>query len=206
MWVSKEFKICASHIIPNHPGRCRNLHGHNWRIVVSVNGDKDPGTGMVMDFAVLKKAVEPIVMRWDHQHLNYHILLPTAENIAIRLAHDCWPILGVIPKVLINETDNSEAIFDPEIDSEREFHAAPGNKKLWQSPLEGIIPVFRDMKARAVWYSRQMDEEQKLLAKLHKVGSRIANFKQYKDSLDENEAKHLLDELEQIKEQQTKNE
>lgn len=71
--------IESSHIIPNHPGKCRNLHGHSWNITVSLEAaDVKPETGMVIDFGIVKD----VIRAYDHQHLNDHLPLPTAENLA----------------------------------------------------------------------------------------------------------------------------
>lgn len=69
MELCKEFSFEASHILPNHPGKCSNLHGHSWVLSVSIRGPLDPSTGMVADFADLKAAVQPVVDELDHAHL-----------------------------------------------------------------------------------------------------------------------------------------
>ncbi|MDR0942971.1 MAG: 6-carboxytetrahydropterin synthase QueD [Ruminococcus sp.] len=59
----------AAHFLSGHPGRCRNIHGHRWEVVVSlssalkVGGDSD---GMVIDFSEAKKGLESVVERFDH--------------------------------------------------------------------------------------------------------------------------------------------
>jgi queuosine biosynthesis protein QueD len=69
MEISKTFKFEASHVLPNHPGKCSNLHGHSWVLTVSIKGDIDPNTGMVADYGDLAKAVNPIINDLDHAHL-----------------------------------------------------------------------------------------------------------------------------------------
>lgn len=81
--VEDEFN--ASHIIPGHPGKCRNLHGHSYSVEVFVTGDRLDRNGILegADFAQLKKALSEVVDRYDHMHLNDIIPSnPTAENIA----------------------------------------------------------------------------------------------------------------------------
>lgn len=70
MIISKSFTFEASHILPKHPGKCSRLHGHSWKLTVSVEGNINPSTGFVCDYAELSKVVhvhviEPI----DHSHL-----------------------------------------------------------------------------------------------------------------------------------------
>jgi len=78
-----EFHFAAAHRLPRYEGPCFRMHGHNYRLVVVVEGDVDPATGMVADFGALKGAVqEHVLARCDHRTLNDLLDNPTAENIA----------------------------------------------------------------------------------------------------------------------------
>jgi 6-pyruvoyltetrahydropterin/6-carboxytetrahydropterin synthase len=72
-------------------GRCAAQHGHNYRIEVTVQGEPDPVTGMVMDLAELKEVIEREVMaRFDHRDLNrdtpyFEKRPPTPEQFAVVL-------------------------------------------------------------------------------------------------------------------------
>jgi len=75
----------ASHIIPGHPGKCKNLHGHTYRVEVFVKGDRLDNNGILegSDFTLLKKSLAEVVGKYDHRHMNDTIAgNPTAENIA----------------------------------------------------------------------------------------------------------------------------
>ena len=92
--ITKEFKFEAAHFLPNHDGKCRNLHGHSYVLYVSVKGqiiESGPKEGMVMDFADISKIVkENIIEKWDHQNLNEVLgFTTTAENLAV----ECMRIL-----------------------------------------------------------------------------------------------------------------
>jgi 6-pyruvoyltetrahydropterin/6-carboxytetrahydropterin synthase len=71
-------------------GKCNNPHGHghNYTLEVTVAGEPDPVTGMVLDLGELKRILEREVMqRMDHRHLNYEVpelagKIPTCENVA----------------------------------------------------------------------------------------------------------------------------
>lgn len=70
-------------------GKCNNLngHGHNYTVLVTVQGELDPMTGLVTDVEMLDRVVhEKIVDRFDHQHLNFdpafQDLVTTGENLA----------------------------------------------------------------------------------------------------------------------------
>jgi 6-pyruvoyltetrahydropterin/6-carboxytetrahydropterin synthase len=59
--------FCSAHLIAGHE-RCECLHGHNWRVSVSLEGEVDE-RGMVMDFLELKRMVEEECSRLDHRLL-----------------------------------------------------------------------------------------------------------------------------------------
>ncbi|MDG2939547.1 6-carboxytetrahydropterin synthase QueD [Bisgaard Taxon 10/6] len=68
--VSKEFSFDMAHILDGHDGKCRNLHGHTYKLQVEVSGDlyqQGPKKGMVMDFADLKDIVKTLILApMDH--------------------------------------------------------------------------------------------------------------------------------------------
>lgn len=70
--LTKEFNFEMSHLLHNYDGLCRNIHGHSYRLFVTIKGtpindEKDPKNGMVMDFGDLKSIVfSEIVDRLDH--------------------------------------------------------------------------------------------------------------------------------------------
>lgn len=69
MKIAKEFRWEMGHRLPNHDGACRNLHGHSYRMVVEVEGEVNPETGMVIDFADISAKVKPLVAELDHAFL-----------------------------------------------------------------------------------------------------------------------------------------
>ena len=81
--VVREFPFDAAHFLPNHPGRCRNMHGHTYRLQVWCEGPIDAESGMVLDFQDIKDVVKARVLDLvDHTLLNDRIENPTAERIA----------------------------------------------------------------------------------------------------------------------------
>jgi 6-pyruvoyltetrahydropterin/6-carboxytetrahydropterin synthase len=70
--VTREFTFEAAHVLRNYDGPCRNVHGHSYRLFVTVSGvpsgeNENPKCGMVIDFGDLKKIVmEKIVNIFDH--------------------------------------------------------------------------------------------------------------------------------------------
>ena len=81
-FVTREFTFEAAHSLPWHQGKCARLHGHSYRLVVTVEGPLDEH-GVVLDFADLSTLVTTHVLeRFDHQHLNKLFDNPTAEIVA----------------------------------------------------------------------------------------------------------------------------
>jgi 6-pyruvoyltetrahydropterin/6-carboxytetrahydropterin synthase len=75
----------AAHSLPRHPGKCKNLHGHTYKVEIVVEGEKKEDTECVADFAEVKAQVEEVLDLLDHKHLNEIIDYPTSENIALFL-------------------------------------------------------------------------------------------------------------------------
>ncbi len=78
MLLKTEFTFDAAHKLVGYEGACANLHGHTWRVVIWIEGDKLDKLGILWDFTNIKN----IEKRFDHKCLNEQMLLnPTAENI-----------------------------------------------------------------------------------------------------------------------------
>ena len=69
--VAKEMVFDAAHFITDHPGKCVNLHGGRYNLVIKVKGRIDPYTGFVVDYGYLKAVVQrEVIEALDHKHLN----------------------------------------------------------------------------------------------------------------------------------------
>ncbi len=68
MKIAKEFKWEMGHRLPFHDGKCINLHGHSYKLLVEFSGDIDKN-GMVLDYYDVKKIVGPIVEDLDHSFM-----------------------------------------------------------------------------------------------------------------------------------------
>jgi 6-pyruvoyltetrahydropterin/6-carboxytetrahydropterin synthase len=69
--ITKEVYFCYGHRLMNHPGKCRNLHGHSVKAAISLAQESLNDQGMVCDFGDIKEAVEAYV----NQHLDHNFLL-----------------------------------------------------------------------------------------------------------------------------------
>ncbi len=103
--LTKRVEFCAAHSYANPAwseeenrrvfGGCANVHGHNYVLEVTIQGEPSPETGMVMDLKTLKDLiVEAVVDRFDHKHLNWDVpyfkeKVPTPENLAVVI----WELL-----------------------------------------------------------------------------------------------------------------
>jgi len=84
--VTAEAHFSSGHYLRDYHGRCENPHGHNYRICVTLTGKELQENGILFDFRVLKKMIEPIVDGLDHQMINdippFIQYNPSAENLA----------------------------------------------------------------------------------------------------------------------------
>jgi 6-pyruvoyltetrahydropterin/6-carboxytetrahydropterin synthase len=87
--ICRRFRFEAAHYLPSHEGKCKNLHGHSYKVEVAIRGpiqeeENHPEHGMVMDFSNLKNIFNYLVGDiFDHNYLNDQIdRVPTAENLA----------------------------------------------------------------------------------------------------------------------------
>jgi len=70
MKIAKEFRWEMGHRLSFHDGKCINLHGHSYKALIEIEGDKDKN-GMVLDYYELKKWVKPVIEELDHAFMVY---------------------------------------------------------------------------------------------------------------------------------------
>jgi len=118
MKIGRIFRFEAAHHLPHHEGKCKELHGHSYKLEVEVEGGiqktETPEKGMVTDLSNLKKAVqEMIIDQLDHSCINTKIENPTGENILMwiteRLYGDLPKVINIscITRLRLWETENS---------------------------------------------------------------------------------------------------
>lgn len=139
--VTQQIDFCYGHRLLNYEGKCRYLHGHNGRAVISLEGETLDARGMLVDFTDIKRTLRA----WIDQELDHRMILhrddpllpvlqqyqqpvyliphnPTAENIA-RLIFDRADEMGFpVVDVTLWETVNSCASYKREL-------ARPGNTR-----------------------------------------------------------------------------
>jgi len=89
--VTIEETFAAGHALRNYRGKCENVHGHNYRAEVALQGAELDAIGLLVDFVEMKRVVHAVLDRMDHQWLNdfppFDVLNPSAENM-VKYIHD----------------------------------------------------------------------------------------------------------------------
>jgi 6-pyruvoyltetrahydropterin/6-carboxytetrahydropterin synthase len=127
VYVTRRAQFSAAHRLHNPEltddenvriyDKCNNPsgHGHNYDVEVTVAGEPDPETGMVIDLKVLKQLLnDHVIEKLDHKHLNHDVdfmrdVIPTAENIAIKIWERLEPhiVQGKLYSVKLYESHNN---------------------------------------------------------------------------------------------------
>jgi 6-pyruvoyltetrahydropterin/6-carboxytetrahydropterin synthase len=120
--VTIEETFAAGHALRNYRGKCENVHGHNYRCQVTLEGAQLDSIGLLVDFVELKRVVHGVLDRMDHQWLNdfppFTELNPSAENMAKYIYEQIVEGLktnhGVrVQAVKLWETDTASATYRP---------------------------------------------------------------------------------------------
>ncbi|MSQ96749.1 MAG: 6-carboxytetrahydropterin synthase [Gemmataceae bacterium] len=128
--VTREIRFCYGHRLLNYDGKCRHLHGHNGRALITLEADRLDALGMVVDFSTIKR----VVSGWIDANLDHRMILhkddpvlptlkqqgepfflidvnPTAENLA-KLIFDYAASQGFpVVEVKLWETEDSFAVY-----------------------------------------------------------------------------------------------
>lgn len=121
--VSVEETFSSGHALRGYKGKCENLHGHNYRVQITLAGPKLDSIGLLVDFTELKRVLRGIIAGLDHQYLNdleaFKVVNPSAENMAKYFYDETLRGLTSLPEgagiteVTVWETDTSSAQFRP---------------------------------------------------------------------------------------------
>ena len=130
--VTRELRFCYGHRLLNYDGKCRHLHGHNGRAIITLETERLDPLGMVVDFSTIKR----VIGSWIDSQLDHRMILhkddpvlphlqaqgepvflvdvnPTAENIA-KLIYDYAAAQGFpVTEVRLWETEDSYAVYRP---------------------------------------------------------------------------------------------
>jgi 6-pyruvoyltetrahydropterin/6-carboxytetrahydropterin synthase len=128
--VTQQIDFCYGHRLLNYEGKCRYLHGHNGRAVISLEGEQLDHRGMLVDFTDIKRSLRT----WIDQELDHRMIMhqddpllpvlqshqqpvyviphnPTAENIARLIFERAHGFGFPVVEVVLWETINSCAVY-----------------------------------------------------------------------------------------------
>jgi len=111
--LTKEFRFEAAHFLPKVPDdhKCKRMHGHSYRIQVTIAGEMKPELGWVVDLGDLAEAFDPLLDQLDHRVLNEVSGLenPTSANLCIWVMERLKVPGVIVSKVVVQETCTSSA-------------------------------------------------------------------------------------------------
>ena len=111
--IAREYRFEAAHLLPHVPEghKCRRLHGHSFRVTLTVGGDVDPRLGWICDFADIDGAWRPLFEALDHRYLNEVEGLdnPTSEVLARWILERLALARGAVVSVTVHETCSASA-------------------------------------------------------------------------------------------------
>ena len=112
MIVRRRFEFQAAHCLPDHAGKCRNVHGHSYKLVVAVERPVDPATGMSIEFADVKSVVlERVVEPLDHSLLNDSVDNPTTERMCLWIWRRIAERLEGLVEIELHETEKCSVVY-----------------------------------------------------------------------------------------------
>lgn len=113
--LKQHFQIESARFLPNlsssHP--CRRLHGHSFKIILTLVGDQDPVIGWVYDYHEISLKMKPLLEALDHRVLNEVPGLenPTSENLCVWIYERALKVLPLLTRVTISETPTTECSY-----------------------------------------------------------------------------------------------
>jgi 6-pyruvoyltetrahydropterin/6-carboxytetrahydropterin synthase len=120
--ISTTRSFSAAHQLRLYDGSLEPVHGHNWRVRVTVAADRLDAIGVVMDFHELERLVDRVITPWHNHHLNEVSAFrdgstnPSAENVAAVVARAVAPDLPRNVRLIsaeVWETDTNSAVYRP---------------------------------------------------------------------------------------------
>jgi len=117
--VSVEETFSAGHALRGYRGKCENVHGHNYRVQITLEGPELDTIGLLVDFTRVKQVLREVIKRLDHQFINelepFITVNPSAENLAKYFFEEVSGGLKALPagasvkEAILWETDTAYA-------------------------------------------------------------------------------------------------
>ncbi|MBS0657598.1 MAG: 6-carboxytetrahydropterin synthase QueD [Verrucomicrobia bacterium] len=113
--LTKDFRFEAAQTLPSAPPghKCAAMHGHSFKVEISVEGEIDPETGWVYDHARISAAMNPLLERLDHAYLNdiEGLENPTIELMCVWFWNKLAPQLPGLAEIVIHETPKARCSY-----------------------------------------------------------------------------------------------
>jgi 6-pyruvoyltetrahydropterin/6-carboxytetrahydropterin synthase len=122
--VSRQIDFCYGHRLLDYEGKCRHLHGHNGRAVITLETSGLDDRGMVLDFSEIKR----VVARWIDEHLDHRMILHREDPLARVLAEHGEPLYLIDT----NPTAENIARLIFEVTAEQGFPVV--EVRFWETP------------------------------------------------------------------------
>ncbi len=122
--VSREIDFCYGHRLLNYDGKCKHLHGHNGRAVITIEGEQLDNRGMVLDFADIKKAVST----WIDENLDHRMILCRTDPVVPTLQEMGEPLY------LLDDNPTAENIAKLICEENRAAGVPIVEVRLWETP------------------------------------------------------------------------
>jgi len=123
--ITVDYSFAAGHALRGYKGKCENVHGHNYKVRVTVAGEQLNSIGLLMDFVDLRAALEATAEKLDHRFMNdippFDQLNPSAENLARYFSESIEAQIqqpgARVRAVTVWETDTTSATYFPPNDA-----------------------------------------------------------------------------------------
>jgi 6-pyruvoyltetrahydropterin/6-carboxytetrahydropterin synthase len=120
--INAEGGFAAGHALRGYRGKCENQHGHNYKVLVTLGGEKLNEIGLLIDFGDLRAMMNQVFDKLDHQNINdlpdFKETNPSAENLASYIYHEMQTLLCKagntqvrLLRVRVWETDRNSATY-----------------------------------------------------------------------------------------------
>ncbi|MEN1679175.1 MAG: 6-carboxytetrahydropterin synthase [Planctomycetota bacterium] len=122
--VSRQIDFCYGHRLLNYEGKCRHLHGHNGKAIITLQGDSLDERGMLLDFGDIKR----VVAKWIDENLDHRMILHRDDPAA--------PVLAEMgePLYLLDQNPTAENIARVIYQVTEEAGFPIVEARLWETP------------------------------------------------------------------------
>lgn len=113
--LKQQFQIESARFLPNLPKShpCASMHGHSFKLILTLTGDLDPKIGWVMDYHMIAEIMAPYLKTLDHCVLNQVQGLenPTSELLAKWIFDRVRGAIPLLKSITVKETENTECTY-----------------------------------------------------------------------------------------------